>query len=896
MERPSAERAAFLSQVCGADAELRREVEEMLAACDTAGDFLEARPGRLAAEILGAESSAFSISPALEAGQTLDHYQIISLLGKGGMGEVYLAQDQRLHRKVALKVLPADDTHDRNRVRRFEQEARAALALNHPNIAMIFDVGQTERGHFIAMELVEGQTLRAILRGGKHSLAAATETAVQIAQALAAAHQAGVIHRDIKPENLMRRPDGYIKVLDFGLAKLTEARNEAEKRIPHSALHTPHSGTARGTVMGTVSYMSPEQARGQEVDARTDLFSLGVVLFELATGQLPFNGETPSDVLAAILKSEPPALEELLPSVPAKMQCILALALRKNREERYQTAGELLHDLRELKRDLEWDSEQRETSKLPGPAVNDEGAGNSGTGKITAARTQSSAEYVVNEIKRHKLAVSLGAMALMLAAALVYLFIMRNARTSGPGLTAIKSLAVLPLANVSGAPEQEYFSDGLTEALITDLARIGALRVISRTSAMQYKGARKSLPQVARELNVEAVLEGSVTRAGDRVRITAQLIHAPSETPLWAHSYERDVRDVLALQREVARDIVANISLKLTPEEQRHLADARPVNPAAYEAYLQGRYHWNKRTADGLDMAIIYFQDALRLAPDYALAYAGLADSYLLLTPYRNVPAGQSYPKSKEAAQQALKLDPSLAAAHAALAVVKHEYDWDWPGAEQGFKRAIELNPNHATAHQWYAELLTRLRRKAEARAEIERALALDPLSLIVNSVSGWVYLNSREPDLAAEQLRKTLELDARFIPAHGYLGLAYQQQGQYAQALAEFRRAHELSGGSPRYLANLGVAQALSGQPRAARQTLNELLRLNAQQRVHPFHLASLCTALGDREQAFVWLEQAYRERGVWVLFLHLDPLFDRLRPDARFTDLLMRVGLSSG
>ena len=410
---------------------------------------------------------------------------------------------------------------------------------------------------------------------------------------------------------------------------------------------------------------------------------------------------------------------------------------------------------------------------------------------------------------------------------------------------------------------------------------------------MQYKGARKALPEVARELNVEAVLEGSVTRVGDRVRITAQLIHAPSETPLWAHSYERDVHDVLALQREVARDIATNISLKLTPAEQRHLADARPVNPAAYEAYLQGRYHWNKRTAEGLDKAIAYFQEALRLAPDYALAYAGLADSYHLLTPYRNLPAAESYPKSKEAALRALELDPALGAAYASLAVVKHEYDWDWPGAEQDFKRAIQLNPNYASAHQWYAELLTRLGRVDEARAEIERAHDLDPLSLIVNSVSGWVYLNARQPERAVEQLQKTIEMDARFTPAHGYLGLAYQQQGRYPQALAEFRRALELSGGSPRYLANLGVAQALAGQQRAARQTLAELLRINTQQHVQPFHLASVYTALDEREQAFAWLEKAYQERGVWLLFLHLDPLFDRLRPDARFANLLFRLGL---
>ncbi len=870
MEHPSAERHAFLLEACGEEIALRREVENMLAACDDSDDFLEVPPRQLADEVVKATPST------LTSGQALGHYTIISLLGKGGMGEVYSAQDQRLHRQVAIKVLPVAYTNDRARVRRFEQEALAASALNHPNIAMIFDIGQAECGHFIAMELVEGQTLRTQVSSGKLDLTAILKIAVQIADALAAAHQAGVVHRDIKPENIMLRPDGYVKVLDFGLAKLTEPRRTSG--LPGSA---HGSSTAPGTVMGTIRYMSPEQVRGLDVDARSDIFSLGVVLYELATGQLPFEGETTSDVLAAILKTAPPVLGTLIPSVPDEFQRIVNLALCKDRTERYQTADDLSHDLRELKRKLQ---QEKELGAIARPSSNIVE-----TGKIAAVHKQSNAEYVVNGIKQHKLVfgVVLAALALIVSAYLLVTY--RRA----PAMAQIKSLAVLPLANLSGAMEQEYFSDGLTEALITDLARLGGLRVISRTSAMQYKGAHKLLPQVARELNVETVLEGSVTRVGDQVRITAQLIHAPTETPLWAHSYERDVRDLLALQREVAFDIATNIRLKLTPEEKLHLADARPVNPAAYEAYLQGRYHWNKRTADGLDKAIAYFQEALRIAPDYALAQAGLADSYHLLTPYRNLPAAESYPKSKAAALRAIELDPTLGEAYASLAVVRHEYDWDWAGAERDFKRAIQLNPNYASAHQWYAELLTRLKRTDEARTEIQRAHDVDPLSLIVNSVSGWVYLNSRQPDRAAEQLLKIIEMDPRFTPAHGFLGLAYQQQGRYPQAIAEFHRALELSGGSPRYLANLGVAQALSGDNLAARQTLAELLQLNQRQHIQPFHLASVYTALGEDAQAFTWLEQGVQERGVWMLFLHLDPLFDRLRSDARYQDLLLRLRL---
>ncbi len=430
LEQPSAARLAFLNNACGADDELRREVEALFAANETAA-VASKQPG------------------TMRVGEVLGHFEIEALLGRGGMGEVYLARDQRLQRQVALKVLRADFTHDPARVRRFEQEARAASALNHPNIAMIFDLGESARGHFIAMEYVAGQTLRARLRAGRLPLKTALELALQLAEALAAAHQAGVIHRDIKPENLMLRPDGYLKVLDFGLAKLTETRASAGRAA--------HSSTTPGTVLGTVSYMSPEQARGQAVDARTDLFSLGIVLYELATGRLPFDGETPSDVLAAILKSEPPALTEFLPAVPVAFQHVVARALRKARDERYQTADELLGDLRALQHDLDWQTEHDAAAQLPGPVA--------ATGQITAARTQSSAEYVVNEIKRHKLAAAV--LFVLVLGAPAYLYVARTSRATTP--TAIKALAVLPLVNVSGAPEQEYFSDGLTEALITDL-------------------------------------------------------------------------------------------------------------------------------------------------------------------------------------------------------------------------------------------------------------------------------------------------------------------------------------------------------------------------------------------------------------------------------------------
>jgi serine/threonine-protein kinase len=856
LERTPGERASFLDEACRDDEELRREVSSLIASAEVAGDFIEEPPRQLAATIVVQG----------DANSTIGHYRLLSLIGKGGMGEVYLAEDERLKRKLAIKLLPAAYTNDRERVRRFEQEARAASALNHPNITTIFEVGESPRGHFIAMEYVEGETLSKLIKNGPPEFDQIIAFSLQIADALDEAHSKGITHRDIKPDNVMTTPRGQIKVLDFGLAKIRQpARmpaNEEDETVQTM-------GTAPGIVVGTLNYLSPEQVRGQEVDHRTDIFSFGIVLYEMATGRQPFAASSMTETMDRILHAQPAAMARFNYALPVEFDWIVRKCLEKDQERRYQSAHELLIDLKNLQRDSQSDRLAPLTSRMP--------------------------QMNQTPVRRVWLPVALAAVVLTLVIVVVLTWQSAARRPVTPSPTEIKSLAVLPLANLSGAAEQEYFSDGLTEALITDLSRFGALRVISRTSVMRYKNAPKPLPEIARELNVDGVIEGSVRRSGDRVSITAKLIHAPTDTHLWGTSYERDLRDVLALQREVARDVAERIRLRLTPEESSLLAGGRKINPAAHESYLQGRYHWNKRTADDLDKAITFFQEAVRLEPDYASAWVGLADSYNLLTPYRNLPASQSYPKSKEAALRALALDPALGEAHAALGVVRGEYDWDWAAAERDFKRALELSPNYAPARQWYAEFLTRQRRFDEALREAERAAELDPLSLIVNAVVGWVHLYSRQPDRAISQLQKTLALDAGFIPARGYLGMAYLQKDDYARAEEELRQAYEISGRNPRYLAHLGVAHALAGKQNIARRDMTELHRLAAQHRVQPFLVASMHTALGENDRAFEWLERAYQERGVWMLFLNIDPLFDRLRSDARFAGLLARLKLAA-
>ncbi|MFL6333374.1 MAG: protein kinase domain-containing protein, partial [Pyrinomonadaceae bacterium] len=779
--RPPAVRAAFLAQACAGDETLRREVECLLAAHEEAASFMNAPALEAAAERLAGEQAD------LMPGKTIAHYKILSLLGAGGMGEVYLASDTRMGRQVALKLLLSSLTDDEQRVARFQQEARAALKLNHPNIVTIYEVGAAGGVQFIATELIEGETLRARLARADLKLSEALGVATQVAGALAAAHQAGIVHRDIKPENIMLRPDGYAKVLDFGLAKLTEQQptpGDAEAPGRMKVQTTP------GLVMGTASYMSPEQARGRQVDARTDIWSLGVVLYEMFAGRVPFEGETASDVISAVLHGEPPPLARYAPDVPAEMQWVVTRALRKNQEERYQTIKELLGDLRELKQELDVRARiERSTSA----EANDEGAaGTAGARQAaarsaraaarsdgSAARPTSSAEYLVTEIKRHKAGAAL-ALAMLLLSATVAGYLFYSAR----GGAEIHSLAVLPFANTGGDADTEYLSDGITESLINTISKIHGLRVTARTTAFSYKNRSVDPRQVGRELAADAVLTGRVTQRGDSLIIQAELVNVADGSQLWGERYSRKAADVLAVQEQIASEIVDKLRRPSGAERER-LTRGYTANAEAYQLYLRGRFYWNKRSPEGLSRAIDYFNQAIALDPAYALAYAGLADSYALLPMYAHVALGDALPKARTAASKALELDPALAEAHAALASVKSN-DWDWPGVEEHYQRAIQLNPNYATVHQWYSEYLVSAGRVEQALGEIRKAHELDPLSLAINARLGYTLYVAHRYDESLEQLRKTLELDPDFHLTHLFLLFDCIQAGRYGEAAHE--------------------------------------------------------------------------------------------------------------
>ncbi len=754
-------------------------------------------------------------------GQTLGNYRIEALLGAGGMGVVYRAYDTKLQRRVAIKVVSgAADEASRARLL---HEARAASALNHPHICTIHEVEETADQAFIVMEYVEGQTLTDIIpRAGLPA-----ETVIcygaQIADAFAHAHDRGVVHRDLKSANVMITPDGRAKVLDFGLAKRLAADDIEEVTRSGRPL------AEEGGVAGTLGYMAPEVLRGQPVDARSDIWALGVLLFEMMAGDRPFKAQTGAELIAAILQ-QPAA--PIPPRAPAGLGTVIRRCLTKELRQRYQRAGEVRAVLEAM------------------------------TSEVTAA----------GPVSRPR------------------------ARRLAHHPSRIRSLAVLPLENLARDPEQDYFVDGMTEALITGLAKIGALKVISRTSVMRYKGSDKPLPEIARELNVDAILEGSVLRAAGQVRITAQLIHAASDTHLWAESYDRELTNILSVQSDVARAIAHEIKIKLTPREQAQLAGKRTVNPAAHEAYLKGRYFWNQR-GPGLKKSIEFFQRALAEDPTYASAYAGLADAYALLGFYGYFPPTEVMPKAKEAARKALELDPNLAEAHASLGFVHTIFDWDWAMAEKEFQRVFKLNPSWSPARYWHTNLLMLRGRFEEAIAELRRGLEYDPLSVYMQSHLGTTLWYGRRSAEASEQFRKALELDPNFLVARSSLGMTYYFGSRLEDSLRELERAVESSGRNQWPLAWLGVVYAGSGDWQRAREIITELEQRRQKEYISALHIAEIYGQLDEKDKAFEWLEKAYEERSSLLWSLEwLPSLPEKLRRDPRFEDLLRRIGVRDG
>lgn len=787
-------------------------------------------------------------------GQTLGHYRILEKVGAGGMGVVYRALDEQLERDVALKVLPSGTLSDDATRRHFRKEALVLAKLNHPNIETVYEFGSQDGTDFLVMEYVPGRTLADKLLGGPLPEKEIIALGMQIAAALQEAHERGILHRDLKPANIAITARGQAKVLDFGLAKLLR---------PDQELTTDYLTETRAAA-GTLPYMSPEQLRAEPADVRSDVYTIGVVLYEMAAGQRAFSGDLPSRVIDSILHQPPVPPRALNPGISAELERIILKCLDKDPDHRYQSAKELLVDLRRLA------ALSSVGGLLPGPSPR----------LWKRARTP----------------------AILVLAALLALGVTltglnfkgwRDRLTGRVRLPQIRSLAVLPLENRSRDPEQDYFADGVTDELITELAKISALKVISRTSIMHYKSTHKPLPEIAQELHVDSIVEGSVQRVGDRVKIAARLIEARNDQELWARSYERDLRDILTLQSEVARAIADEVQIKLTPQDQAKLSRTGPVNPEAHEAYLAGRFYWNMRTAQGLEKSMVYLKRAIAKDPGYALAYAALADSYHLLPELTPVPVGEAFPKARTAALKALEIDDSLAEAHSALANIKEDFDWDWKGAEAEYKRAIELNPGQVLAHAWYSNLLLELGRFPEALVEARTAQQLDPLSVFANDNLCAILYYSGEYDQAIQQCRKTLDIDPTSHQAHRHLAQVYTQRRLYAEAVSELKKAIELSNGSAEASAELGYVFGVEGKKEESRLILRELQHSPGGY-VSPYHLAIVYIGLGEKEKALESLRLAVDHRSPGVVHLKVSPLFQELRPDRRFQELLIYIGLT--
>jgi eukaryotic-like serine/threonine-protein kinase len=783
----------------------------------------------------------------ISSGSRLGPYEILAPIGAGGMGEVWKARDAKLDRNVAIKVLPQSVATDPDTLARFEREAKAVAALSHPNILAIHDFGNQDGIAYAVMELLEGETLRGKLDAGPIAQKQAVDYALQVARGLSAAHEKGVVHRDLKPENLFVSRDGHVKILDFGLAKKIEAVAPGKE----TSAPTGSGHTEPGTVMGTVGYMSPEQVKGLPVDHRSDIFSFGTILYELLSGKKAFKRDTNAETMAAIMRDEPPELSESGRNISPALDRIVKHCLEKDRDHRFQSARDIAFAL----------------SETSGPA------------------TASGAQAARKRPRRGRLAIGLGVVAL--AAAALWL---------RPGKT-IDSLAVLPFVNAGGDPNAEYLSDGITESLINSVSQIPGIRVVSRASAFHYKGKDVGARTVGRELGVRAVLTGRIVQRGDALSIRAELVDARDDTHLWGEEYNRRLSDILAVQEEIARDISGKLRQRLTGEEKKRLTKRYTGNAEAYGLYLKGRYHWNKRTGEDIQKGIGYFQQAIEKDPTYALAYAGLADSYVILNEYAGLPSSETFPKANAAALKALEIDDTLAQAHAALASTHHVFDWDFSAAEKEYRRAIELDPKYPTAHHWYSLYLSFLGRHEQAIAEAERANELDPLSPIISSTRAFVFYDARQYDRVIEAARKTLELDKGLGWAHVDLGLALEQEKMYPEAIAALEEAVRLSGRSIYAVAALGHAYAVSGRREEAMRLIEELKGWSERGFDPLANIALVHAGLGQNDEAMRWLEKAYQARSAWLigLALKVGPRWDALRSDPRFQDLLRRIGFPS-
>ncbi|HKA18199.1 MAG TPA: protein kinase [Blastocatellia bacterium] len=831
----------------------------------------------------------------LPLNSTISHYRILSKIGAGGMGEVYLAQDLHLERKVALKVLHAEIAEDEERVRRFVQEAKAASALNHPNILTVYEIGHLEKSRYIATELIKGENLRDRLRAEPLTLSETLDIALQVAAALNAAHEAGIVHRDIKPENIMLRDDGLAKVLDFGLAKLTEKKSETI-----SLEDTTRVQTLPGLVMGTVVYMSPEQARGKKVDARSDIWSLGVLIYEMCARRTPFAGETTSDIIAAILTKDPTPLDV---ETPPELQRIIRKSLQKRADERYQTAKDFQLDLKNLKRELEF-SEQLERSQIPGftkprnvktseldeavtvaqPA--DVSTVKSLSGQPSAIQTQA------GKSKVQRLGVASGLIVLLATIGVGFWFVTNRSS----GIRQIESIAVMPFVNESGNADVEYLSDGMTDTLIGSLSQLPNLNVKARSLVYRYKNKDIDPRTIGKDLSVQALLNGRVVPRGDDLRLYLELVDAQTGDRIWGDQYNRKQSDLVSLQSEIALDVSQKLQSRLSGSDEQKLTKKYTENAEAYQLYLRGRYFLNRRTSESLQKAIGYFNQAIAVDPNYALGYAGLADTYLLLGLPDAITGAlspqDSLPKARTAAEKALQIDNSVAEVYYSLGQVRSK-ELDWSGAESAFEQGKRLGPNYPIGHLYYSIYLASLGKQEQALKEIRRAQELDPLSLPINCSVVYVLYFGRQYDEAIAVGKKTLEMDQTFALAHQRLGMAYVGKKMHPEAIAEFKQAANNSNDAPLAIVSLGHAYAMSGNKKEALRVLAELKDMSQRRYVSAYSVSTIYAGLGEKEQAFQWLQKADDERNTEIVFMKVDPRLDPLRDDPRFQELVKKVGI---
>lgn len=880
LEVPAAERDAFLDRECGADAELRLEVRSLLELDGCENEILEGSPAELAAELIGERRYSENVS-----GKQIGRYRIERLLGVGGMGEVYLAEDSRLGRKVAIKILPTEFAFDDGRLKRFELEARSASALNHPNILTIHEIGEADGVRFIATEYVDGRTLKDVLRDGRLAVDTALDIATQIASALDEAHTAGIVHRDIKPDNLMVRPNGLVKILDFGVAKFLETGSGEPTGTAEGP--TGRGKTEAGAIIGTADYMSPEQANGGEVDRRSDIFSFGAVLYEMISGQRAFKGTDAQETMSAIIQKDPEPIRMSVADISDRVEAIITRTLAKDPSDRYQTVRDLHADLRTERRRIEradGDDAANEARPLqPKPSGHtDSGTEREATSWISRRRP----------VVRKALAASLVAALALVGGLFGYRYQAANRE--------IRSIAVMPLVNATGNTSVEYLSDGITENLIRSLSAVPRLSVKARSTVFTYKGKELSPKAIGYDLNVDAVLLGRLEQGDEEIRLSLELVDTSTQDVRWSATYERETVEIASMQREIARDVAADLRPGLTPAEQRQVAKSYSTNSEAQLLYLKGRFQWVKRTVRDFDKAARFFEQAIEKDPDYALAYTGLADTYALKPLYGNFSPKEYLPKAKQAALKALEIDPNLAEAHASLAYIAQTFEHDWNLAGEEYRTAIRLNPNYATARQWYAEHLAFRGNLEEALVEIDVALELDPFSMVINRMKGNLLTFSKRYDEAIAQFERTIELYPESPIVRFNLAEAHAAKGKRAEAIEHFLAGLQLDGASNYELRRYKSAFKLKGwngfwmEHLATMINLERAVKGNKDRSFYDNEgLAYAYAAVNYNEKAIEYLYKAYEAREPSIVTIANSDVYDGLRSDVRFQELIAKIGL---